>query len=617
MDTSISLKDGYSIELDAVQHNFNVKVTYQFINTEGKKAKRFQDVKDPLELGMNSNIGKELSKHIDDGYNRKRLEQEFEKTVMEISEFVEQIIVAKNEAEEILSNAEAEVKQDEIDEGFETLENTESPLLWIANHIDWYTAGERMNILYAFIAYCSQVILRNPISVIAIGEGGSGKTHIEDVALSMIPTEYVITIKSTTDAALFGFCDTDPWYFDGKIVNIGDMGGKKDHEEAQNFKDAMKELQSDGYMARVKQVPKPEGGYENHTFELHGFPCLTYTNVPGHIFDDQELSRSILLTPRDDNNKAYMVFKRLYSQKNTPSAKLIAQKREAIPKIQKMVLALRHRMEDVEIYNPYWSFIETFLKDTKFLKRDVDKYDGILRVITCLNGYNRDLHLVGENKTLFTTKEDIMLFMDLLERYYESITINLSPGASDLLDDLRTNDDKWGVSEEGISVNDYLDKSGSKISKRSLRQYFSELNGEGLVKVVDNVRRANVYSLVNNSESLMKKDIILTPLDVKVLKFNYNIEDVRCYEGGSYLPLTFTDDANQPLWNDYLEIGDDLNGDASSRRVKNESITGDVKGLKSKNNENNENPNGDAVLKPSDEEGEIEISSEFDAFRED
>jgi hypothetical protein len=552
----IFLDDGYSLELDAIQGAFGIKVIYQFYNDDGKRAKLFTDNKDPREISSISKIGKELIKHTQDHVLPKDLEKRYENILIEMSDLVENIIIAKNDADETEKRCEEGVKKDQIKQGTETLNVTDSPLLWIANEVDWYTAGERLNILYAWIAYCSQVILKNPISIIAIGEGASGKTHIVETALSMIPDEYVITIKSTTDAALFGFCDDNPYYFDGKIVNIGDMGGKDDHEEAQNFKNAMKELQSDGYMARIKQVPRADGGFENHTYELYGYPCLTYTNVPGHDFDDQEQSRSIFLTPRMDNNQSYMVFKRLNKQKNTKSSRLIQSHRNNISVIKNMVLALRERMKEVEIYNPYWSFIEQFLSSTRFIKRDVDKYDGILRVITCLNGYNREIYQDKDgNKTLFTTKDDISIFMDLLERYYESITVNLSPAASDLLDDLRKHEDLWELNGDGMTINEYIENSETKLSKQSIRQYFRELNNQSLVKVINKVQNSNVYVLSDMDESLMKREVELNDLDVRVLEFNYNINDLSIYEGGVPLdtPLgNVLSNPNAPLWNRYL-----------------------------------------------------------------
>lgn len=169
MEPTIQLKDGYSVDVDAVQHNYNVKVTYQFFNPEGKKAKRFVDTKDPREISTTTAVGKELMKHIQDKLLSKAgIEQKFEELLILMSDMVEQILIAKNEAEEIIEQSKEDVKKEQISEGFETLENTESPLLWVATQIDWYTAGERLNILYAFIAYCSQVILRNPISILLL-----------------------------------------------------------------------------------------------------------------------------------------------------------------------------------------------------------------------------------------------------------------------------------------------------------------------------------------------------------------------------------------------------------------------------------------------------------------
>jgi hypothetical protein len=64
-------------------------------------------------------------------------------------------------------------------EGYDIIDEMKHPLICISWMIDWCTAGERLNILYAWLAYSSQVILKNPISVIGIGDGGSGKTHIQ------------------------------------------------------------------------------------------------------------------------------------------------------------------------------------------------------------------------------------------------------------------------------------------------------------------------------------------------------------------------------------------------------------------------------------------------------
>lgn len=478
--------DKYILDVDATPNN----VSYQFITPEGKKAKVFNDKRDPLEIGPRTSLGVEILKHIEpEGkYRTKALvEKEFEEIMMSLSEMVESIIIAKNEAEETIKELEADVIKDQINDGYTHLDETDVPLLWIAHTIDWLTAGERDNILYAFLAYASQVILRNPISVIGIGDGGSGKTHIQDLALSLMPDEFVLQMKSSTMAAVYAMSERDPYYFDGKIVNMGDMGGSSDHEEAEEFKNIMKEMQSDGYVKRIKMVKGDDGEQIPKDFELFGKPCLTYTNVPGFEYDDQEKSRSVFFQPRVDNDKAVSVFKRLHDMKGTKTEETINQYKERVPEIQKMLLALRDRMETIRIENPYGDFLDVYLADSKYFKRDVDKFKGILKIVTAINGYKRP----RVDNTLFTTKEDIKIFIDILQRYRESITANLTPGASDLLQELRDNAEQWDLYEDGISVNDYMYKSRNNLAKNSARRYFSELNAASYLKVIDTAGRVS------------------------------------------------------------------------------------------------------------------------------
>jgi hypothetical protein len=359
-----------------------------------------------------------------------------------------------------------------------------------------------------------------------------------------------MTIKSTTDAALFGYCDTDPYVFDGKIVNIGDMGGKNDHIEAQNFKNAMKEMQSDGQMTRVKREIGDDGKWYNKEYHLFGYPCITYTNVPGFEFEDQEKSRSVFFQPRIDNNTAVRIFKDLNRMKNTRTTEIIQEWKDKIPDIKKMLIALRARMEYVEIYNPYSAFMEKYLGSSKYMKRDVDKYDGILRVITSINGYRRPL--VNDERTLLTTKEDIEIFVDILERYHQSITSNLAPGAADLLQELRDHDNDWDLYETGITINDYLYKSTNPAAKGSLRRYFSELNSEGYMKVVAKEGQSNVYALTSVDNSNIKDEIKLSESDKKVLLFNYGDEAFDIVNGYRSSRKIFEQQPTEPYWNDFL-----------------------------------------------------------------
>lgn len=48
-----------------------------------------------------------------------------------------------------------------------------------------------------------QVILKNPVSVICLGEASSGKTHIQETALRLIPEKFIVNEKKIPEATLF------------------------------------------------------------------------------------------------------------------------------------------------------------------------------------------------------------------------------------------------------------------------------------------------------------------------------------------------------------------------------------------------------------------------------
>jgi len=550
--------DETSLEIDGTENS----VTYQFYTKDGKPGKKLSSRESPATLTPRKVIGAEIKKHMEPAgefRTKALLEKEFDELILLLDEELDEIIAAKAEAHEADARAEEAVMIDKIGEGFDLLSEIDNPLIWIANQIDWYTAGERMNILYAFLAYASQIILREPISVIAIGEGGSGKTHIEDVALNLMPEEYILNMKAATEAATYFMAMSDEYYFDGKIVNMGDMGGSDDHEEAQKFKNLMKELQSDGYAKRIKQEKGEDGGWENKEYILKGRPCITYTSVPGHEFDDQEMSRSIMLTPRVDNDLAVSRFKHLSSQNNNRTSKLLEQKQEAIPKIKNIILALRDMFTEgedkIEIENPYHSFIEEFLSSSKFFKRDIDKYNGILKVITALNGFNRT-PFMGR---IFTTKADIIIFLDIVEQYRKSITLNLSRGAEDVWTASQSVAAHLDVYEEGFTVNDYMDAVPHPPSKRSLRAYFKELNSAGIFRTNGKEGQSNIYVISRSLEEFKTDmdDIKLSEYDIEYLEWNYTLKSER--ELIDHFPYTFPGDikkcSDPPFWNKFLPEG--------------------------------------------------------------
>ena len=113
------------------------------------------------------------------------------------------------------------------------------------------------------------------------------------------------------------------------------------------------ELQSDGFLNKPLNIPDGEGGWEVKDLKLEGRPCLTYTTVPNHNFDEQEMSRSIFITPRMDNKEIFNRRNRLLEFKHGRSYNTLNKYENEAELVPYMLLHLKEVFEDISIINPY------------------------------------------------------------------------------------------------------------------------------------------------------------------------------------------------------------------------------------------------------------------------
>ena len=386
--------------------------------------------------------------------------------------------------------------------------------------------------MYAFTVYAGQVVLGNPVSVICLGEASSGKSHIQETALMLIPKQYIVNEKKITEAALFNRAKTDEYFYDGKIVNYGDMGGSNDHEFMEESKNLMKELQSDGFLNKPLSIPDGEGGWEVRELKLKGRPCLTYTTVPNHNFDEQEMSRSIFITPRMDNKKIFNLRKSALEFTHGKSYKILKEYEKEVELVPYMLLHLKEVFKDIVIINPYINFVINFLKDSSFYKRDFDKFNGILKTITALNYYNHEVHDIDGETVILTNLSDVQQFMSILQPYKESISANLSPKAVEVLNDIRNNIDDWIMEidpEElslGITTNQYFTLQNLGLSKDSVKKYIYELANNGFLQITDHSGKSNVYNLTKSEVAYINDDL---------KRIDDSIHQIICREVGEWV----------------------------------------------------------------------------------
>lgn len=488
---------------------------YLIQNAEGNTIGEYNSVT-PAALTPNSTVAREIKRLIDpeDKFKPALLNKEFS-NIKELLQLQYDTLVIAEEEEKIHQQQMQESKHNKLlDDAASKLQGLDQPLIYIGSLVDWVTAGERNNILLAFLVYAGQVILNNPISLIALGEASSGKSHVQTEALNLIPNEYVLNEKKITEAAIFNRSKLDPYFYNGKIVNYGDMGGSHDHDFVEEAKNLMKELQSDGFLNKPLNMPDTvNGGWKVVDLKLIGRPCLTYTTIPNHRFDDQEMSRSIFITPRMDNKKIYNIRKSKLEYRFGKTYNQYKKYSNELKSVPFMVSHLKKVLNDVIIINPYVKFVINFLSKSKYYKRDFDKYNGLLKTITAINYYNNYHTTIEEQEVLFTSINDVQLFISLLKPYHESISANIPPKAVEVLNDIRANIEKWSNETNaesllnGITTNEYFSKSELGLSKDTVKRYIYELHEKGYLEVVDRVGKANVYNLASTELQVINNDL--------------------------------------------------------------------------------------------------------------
>ena len=536
------------------------KVTYVFKNQYGNKIGEHVN-RPPATLSPQSNVARQCKQIMNrkGKTDPKMLNNQFEevKQLLQLNYENELSVIEQ----EITERKQAELEKDigKSKEAITKLQSSDYPLIYIGSIVEWFTAGERNNILYAFTVYAGQVILKNPVSVICLGEASSGKSHIQETALRLIPEKFIVNEKKITEAALFNRAKKDKYFYDGKIVNYGDMGGVNDHEFMEESKNLMKELQSDGFLNKPLNIPDGEGGWEVKDLKLEGRPCLTYTTVPNHDFDEQEMSRSIFITPRMDNKEIFNRRNRLLEFKHGRSYNTLKKYENEAELVPYMLVHLKEVFEDISIINPYVYFIIDFLKNSAFYKRDFDKFNGILKTITALNYYNHEVHDVEGKKVILTNIADVQQFMSLLNPYKESISANLAPKAVDVLNDIRNNIDDWRMQTDeeildmGITTNIYFTQQNLGLSKDSVKKYMYKLEKQGFLQINGRFGNSNIYDLANSEIAHISYD--LKHIDDSVY------EDIR-YEIGEWVVelmnedrfveglsiMNFDSEVEKPVW---------------------------------------------------------------------
>ena len=261
----------------------------------------------PAELTYRSSVYSEIKKHLTDYSSEKQNE-----IFIDIKNSMEKNIVDEDKIKEDEAKAQLREEAKRKDEKYTNLyarfngflekyDKTALEMIVAVSHC--LGVGSPREIVRAFLGYFQTVAGFKGTNVIAIGSPASGKSFVLETALSMMPDENVH--KGSKSVAYF-FRKYNHRDLTGEIFFIGDLGGEKSNEDTIQLRDLIKELTTDGYVERG--VVNKDNNMEEEEQWVEGYPALSYTTAKEEMVNDQEKSRSVILTPQPVDSGKLMVY---------------------------------------------------------------------------------------------------------------------------------------------------------------------------------------------------------------------------------------------------------------------------------------------------------------------
>jgi len=254
-----------------------------------------------------------------------------------------------------------------------------TPLEFLTKITDGLGVGLQIEVLRAFFGFLQTYLGYKGTNVIAVGSQASGKSHIIETALRFIPQEKVhYGVKSVA----YFFRKFNHMDLTGHIFMLGDLGGDKDNEQTILMRDLLKQLTTDGYVERGVV----DNANENQAEEqwVKGYPCLCYTTAHEDIINEQEKSRSIIITPPYVDPSDLMTFKAIMSNQGSYASE-IEQVNRDVESIKGLVHYLYSEKSDVDIFNVYLYDIVEYIGQIDDFNRKVDEFNSILKLSCTLN----------------------------------------------------------------------------------------------------------------------------------------------------------------------------------------------------------------------------------------
>lgn len=353
------------------------------IKEDGSEFNIGKHDKSPLELSRQTNIGKQIFQRIVDNLTPKQKKTEDTDKIFRLimEELEKDVNIQVKEAEKAAKREIEELEEEYEEQYARFVSNCDkhhfTPLQYIIRVYEGLGVDAQIEMFKVLNGYLQTFLGLKGTNVIGVGSQSSGKTHCLEKPLDCIPEEFVH--KGTFTKAYF-FDMYSGQDLTGHIFYLGDLGGVHDDENTIVSRDILKQLTTDGYIARGLKDDE-DGGVKDI---VTGFPAIAYTTVSEEIINEQERSRSIIIRPPDVDQRRLMVFDSFFE---SPGELWELQQTIEEDKfsITGFVWWLKREINNVELFNPFMFCVQRYLANMQDFNRKIKEFNMLLKIICILN----------------------------------------------------------------------------------------------------------------------------------------------------------------------------------------------------------------------------------------
>ena len=365
--------------------------------------------------------------------------------------------------------------------------------------------GEEVNRLLMYLVFTSR-LRENPLNIICLGASGTGKTHLQEKVVELIPENDIIDASALSDNALYYFERTALKH---KLIVIEDMDG------AENVLYQLRELMSKKHLSKRVVIKNSKGNMQTIKVQTEGPICVTGTTTQERIYVDNA-NRSLLLYL--DGSKQHQE-KIMDYQRSLSAGKINSQGEN---QIKEMFKDLQSLLKPIKIVNPYATQLKIPQEVFKPLRSNAH-YLQFIECITFYHQYQRELKTNEQTGEQYveTNLEDIAAANALLKDVLLAKADELSGACRKFFETLKGYLKR--ESKQSFYAKDI--RAALRVSPTTLKRYLHQLQANDYIKIVggDKFRKGYEYEVINYDEYSELQNNIKTALDKALEKIKETV----------------------------------------------------------------------------------------------